>query len=438
MAKQTTDYESLWRSIEQAGNINSYIESQLRELGYLVERRDTDGMSKRKLADYKKSLKAEAEEKRRLKRQVWKAYQTKHIVHLGEGVYWNDLNNFDRWDLDEPEKRASENELPPLDKPSDLAEMLNLSIPQLRWLAFHRDAATSIHYTRFTIPKRDGTEREIWAPLPILKEAQRWILFNIVEKLLVHGAAHGFLAGRSIATNASIHTDSRIILKMDMRNFFPTVTYRRVKGIFRKAGYREQIATLLGLICTESPREIIEHQDKKYFVSLGPRSLPQGAPTSPGISNAICLKLDGRLSGLAKKFGWRYTRYADDLTFSLPNNTKGKTNLGALCGCVKKIVADEGFLVHPDKTRVIRKGSSQRVTGLVVNDKGAPRATRTVRRNIRAAINNLSNGKSLREGESLDTLRGMAAFISMTDRELGNKLMKQINETDRVEPKKIS
>jgi hypothetical protein len=430
MARQTTDYESLWRSIEQAGSINSFIESRLRELGYLVKRRETDRMSKRELADYKKSLKTEAKEKHRLKQQAWKAYQAKHIVYLGEGVYWNDRDDFDRWDLDEPEKRACENELPALDKPADLAKKLGLSIARLRWLAFHRDAATSIHYTRFSIPKRDGTEREIWAPLPMLKEAQRWILLNIVEKLLVHGAAHGFLAGRSIATNASVHTDSRIILKMDLRNFFPTVTYRRVKGVFRKAGYREQIATLLGLICTESPREIVEYQGKKYFVSLGPRSLPQGAPTSPGLTNAICLKLDGRLCGLAKKFGWRYTRYADDLTFSLPSGAKGKTNLGALCGCVKRIVADEGFKVHPDKTRVIRKGSSQRVTGLVVNNKGAPRATRTVRRNLRAAINNLNNGKPLREGESLDTLRGMAAFISMTDRELGSKLMKQINEID--------
>ena len=435
MAKQRTDPEALWRSIESAGSIDSYVESQLRELGYLVERRETDGMSKKELGEYKKSLKAEASEKRRLKSEAWKAYRSKHIVHLGDGVFWNDFEDFDRWDLDEPEKRAAENELPPIDKPGELAKLLGLSIPQVRWLAYHRDAATYIHYQRFTIPKRDGTDREIWAPNPMLKDAQRWILANVVEKLLVHGAAHGFLPGRSIATNAAVHVDSHIIMKMDLRNFFPTVTFRRVKGVFRKAGYREQIATLLGMICTEAPREVVQQNGKEYFVSLGPRSLPQGAPTSPGLTNAICLKLDGRLAGLAKKYGWRYTRYADDLTFSLPRSArdaKTRTHLASLQGCVRKIVSAEGFVVHPNKTRVIRSGSSQRVTGMVINGEGAPRAKRSVRRNLRAAIHNLKNGKPLHEGETVDGLRGMAAFISMTDRELGSRFMKEINLIDDV------
>ena len=84
-----------------------------------------------------------------------------------------------------------------------------LTIPQLRGLAYHRDAATSVHYRRFTIPKRDGTERPIWAPMPRLKAAQRWILHNIVERLPVHGAAHGFLAGRSILTQRRRSTRTR-------------------------------------------------------------------------------------------------------------------------------------------------------------------------------------------------------------------------------------
>jgi len=84
-----------------------------------------------------------------------------------------------------------------------LAEAMGLTLPELRWLAFHREAATRIHYRRFTIPKRDGTPRAIWAPLPKLKAAQRWILRNVVERLPVHGATHGFLADRSIATNAA-------------------------------------------------------------------------------------------------------------------------------------------------------------------------------------------------------------------------------------------
>ena len=130
---------------------------------------------------------------------------------------------------------------------------------------------------------------------------------------------------------------------MDIKDFFPTVTVPRVKGIFRKAGFREQIATLLALLCTEAPREIVDHEGTTYYVSLGPRCLPQGAPTSPALTNTLCLRLDQRIHGLAKKYGWRYTRYADDLTFSLPANHKGAPHLGALMGLVKRIVADEGF-----------------------------------------------------------------------------------------------
>ena len=126
--------------------------------------------------------------------------------------------------------------------------------------------------------------------MPKLKAAQHWILYNVVERLLVHGAAHGFIPGRSIATNAEAHRDSKVVVKLDIKDFFPTVSLPRVKGIFRKAGYREQIATLLAMLCTESPREIVNHNGTKYYVATGPRSLPQGAPTSPALTNVLCLK----------------------------------------------------------------------------------------------------------------------------------------------------
>ena len=195
-------------------------------------------------------------------------------------------------------------------------------------MAYHRDAATSLHYSRFTIPKRDGTERPIWAPKKKLKAAQRWILHNIVERLPVHGAAQGFMVGRSTLTNAAVHANPKTLLKMDVTDFFPTVTWRRVKGVFRRAGYRDGASTLLALLCTEAPREVVQLEGKTYFVSLGPRCLPQGAPTSPAITNALCLRLDRRLAGLAAKLGWRYSRYADDMTFSLPADHKGKPRLG--------------------------------------------------------------------------------------------------------------
>jgi len=355
MAKQT-DPITLWRNIVQAGGVQAFVNQQLQERGYLVERRETEGMSERELEQYKKQLRAEAEERRKIRKETWVAFKANHIVHLGEGIYWNDTPTKDKWDVPHAEERAAENELPPLDSPQQLAEALGLSISHLRWLAYHREAATRIHYYRFTIPKRDGTERPIWAPMKKLKAAQQWILRNIVEKLTVHGAVHGFLAGRSTLTNAARHTNAKIVVKMDIKGFFPTVTLPRVKGVFRKAGYREQIATLLALLCTEAPREIVEHKGKTYFVAMGPRCLPQGAPTSPGLTNTLCLHMDNRIASLAKKLGWRYSRYADDLTFSLPNNHKGKPFLGKLLGFIKRIVESEGFAINEEKTRVLRKG----------------------------------------------------------------------------------
>ncbi|MBY0229934.1 MAG: reverse transcriptase family protein, partial [Gemmataceae bacterium] len=292
-----------------------------------------------------------------------------------------------------------------------------------RWLAYHRDAATKLHYRRFVIPKRGGGERAIWAPMPLLKAAQHWILRNVAERLPVHGAAHGFLAGRSILSNAAAHPDARIILKMDIKEFFPTVSLTRVKGIFRKAGYREQVATLMALICTEAPREVVERDGKTWYVSLGPRCLPQGAPTSPALTNTLCLRLDRRLAGLAAKLGWRYTRYADDLTFSLPDGHKDEPKTGPLMGFVKRIVAAEGFAVHPDKTSVRRKGGRQQVTGLVVNGGGPPRVTRDLKRRLRAAAHNLARGKGLKEGETPARLEGFAAYVHMTDEKLGGKLL---------------
>src|ERR1043166_1313616 len=136
MAKQS-DPITLWRNIIQAGGVQAFIDQELRERGYLVERRETDGMSERELEQYKKQLRAEAEERRKLKKETWKAYKANHVVHLGEGVYWNDEKSHDKWDAAQAQERAAENELPPLDTPPQLAEGLGLTIPQLRWLAYH-------------------------------------------------------------------------------------------------------------------------------------------------------------------------------------------------------------------------------------------------------------------------------------------------------------
>src|SRR5947208_1618643 len=186
MSEPTIDLIALWRTIVQAGGIRAWVDTQLQARGLLVTRRDAAALSDREREAYKKELKAEAEERRRLRREAWRAYRANHIVHLGEGVFWKDQAGPDKWDLANAEERAAENELPALDSPQQLAEALGLTVSKLRWLAYHRDAATHLHYRRFVIPKRGGGERAIWAPLPTLKAAQHWVLRNVAERLPGH------------------------------------------------------------------------------------------------------------------------------------------------------------------------------------------------------------------------------------------------------------
>lgn len=417
--------QHLWRQIEQAGGIDAYVRQQLTARGYLVERKPTDELSDKELKLYKQALKKEAAHKRKIKQEAWLAYKQNHIIHIGEYYYWNDFDVVDKWDLREPEVRAADNDLPILDNAKQLAEWLDIPVSKLRWLCYHRDAATRIHYHHFQIPKRNGSPRDIWAPLPLLKSCQRKILHEVVEKLPVHGAAHGFMPGRSTFSNAQQHSNAALVIKLDIKDFFPSVTFTRIKGIFRKAGFREQVAILLAALCSESPRKQIEHEGRSLFIALGPRCLPQGAPTSPALTNTLCLSLDTRISAFAEKLGLRYTRYADDLTFSSEQNMDAQ-QIRRLLGTISAIVLNEGFSVNKAKTRVYRHGNRQQITGLVVNGEQPPRIPRRLKRQVRAAIHNYKNGKPLREGETLQTIKGYIAYIQMCDAQLAEKLRQQL------------
>jgi len=425
---------ALWKTITENGGIEGWLKKQLVAKGF-SDSVDPSKLSGSALNEFKLKKKAEAEERRALKKQAWQAYQATHITHLGVGVHWDDKATTDKFDIENREARAKANDLPDLKNPDELAKALGLTISQLRWMTFHRDVDNGTHYHRWGIPKRDGTLRTITAPKRTLKIAQRWTLRNIVEKLPVHAAAHGFLSARSIVTNAEVHAGAHTIVKFDIKDFFPTVSWRRVRGLLRKAGLSEQVATLLSLLSTESPREVVQFRGKTLYVASGPRSLPQGAPTSPGITNAICMRLDRRMAGLGRSLGFRYTRYADDLTFSWnptshPKGTFPKAPLGILIRGVKQILKAEGFQIHPTKTAVMRRGNRQKVTGLVVNKTEAgpvARVPRATLRKLRAAIHNREVGKALAENaESLSQLKGMAAFVFMTDPVKGKHFLDRI------------
>jgi len=418
--------ELRWVDVAAAGGIREWVDAEIARQGL------TDPGAHTISEGEKKAYKTRRDEERRVRKQLYKAawasYKTAHIVHLGPGVWWHDTADVDRFDADDPERKRQDNALPELADVEAFAKAVDLTVPKLRWLAYHRDVDSGTHYQRWTVPKRDGSPRLISAPKPDLKAVQRWIAREVTEHLPVHGAAHGFLVGRSIATNARVHAGARVLVKLDIKDFYPTVTWRRVKGLLRRAGLGEQLATLMALLCTESPRQEVQTHGKTYYVATGPRSLPQGAPTSPSITNALCLRLDARLSGLAAKLGARYTRYADDLAFSWHGDDKAE--IGSLMKAVNAIVRAEGFTVHAKKTRVMRSGARQQLTGLVVNTapEGRPlaRVPRTTVRNLRAAIKNRELGKP-GKGETLEHLKGLCAFVMMTDRARGSELMARVD-----------
>lgn len=428
------------KEIDEAGGREAWIDKSLRDQGLYV---DTDPQTLSNDAErtaFKEKKRAESAEKRRLAKRAWAAHRATHIVHVGAGIYYADTLDEAAAERDARLARAKDNDLGGLETPDALAKALGVSIPELRWLAFHRVVESRSHYHFWSIPKRDGSKRLITAPKPDLKKAQRWLLRNVFEKLPVHQAAHGFLSARSIATNAAVHAGADVIVKVDVKDFFPTVTFRRIKGMLRKAGLPEHVATLIALISTEPEREVVSFRNETLYVAKGDRSCPQGAPTSPAVTNAICLRLDRRMSGLARVMGFRYTRYADDLAFSYqkPDDT-ARAPVGALLRGVNAILSSEGFRIHKKKTAVMRGGMSQRITGLVVNrpnNDGVPpaRVPRDVIRRVKAAIFNREKGRPHQEDESLAELRGMAAFIHMADPKRGRALLDRIDALEAKAP----
>lgn len=210
-------------------------------------------------------------------------------------------------------------------------------------------------YISFDIPKKDGSSRRIDAPCRGLRTIQRALnhVFQIVYT--PHVAAMGFVPERSVATNAQRHVGQRYVYNIDLKDFFPSITSGRVfKRLQSKPfGLQEGVARIIADLCCY---ENAEHH----------HVLPQGAPTSPTITNFICERLDVKLSRLAKAYGLNYTRYADDITFSGMNDVFDKD--GKFCKSLRHIIEDEEhFTINQKKTRLCHTGMRQEVTGITVN-----------------------------------------------------------------------
>ncbi len=229
----------------------------------------------------KEQKKAESAERKRKHAEEVEKRKAADIIFLGRGV------SRGLADRRANVEKLEAGRLPVLASPADVALALGISISRLRWLAFHSDAAERIHYVRFTVPKKSGGVRELSAPHRALALAQRWIFQNILQPLPTHPAAHGFVRGRSIRSNALPHVGRHTLVNADLKDFFPTITFHRVRGAFAQLGYSPAAATILALLCTESPRRTVEYAGRTFHVATGPRALPQGACTSPAVSNLI-------------------------------------------------------------------------------------------------------------------------------------------------------
>lgn len=266
-------------------------------------------------------------------------------------------------------------------------------------------------YKEITIPKRNGGSRVLNVPNTALKGMQRWILDNILYKVQSEPSATGFIPMKSIVLNASIHLRKEYILKMDIKDFFPSIDFRKVRSLFFELGYNNEVATALANIC------VFRNQ------------LPQGAPTSPYLANLVCRELDKRIYNLCRKYRLSYTRYADDITIS------GNSKIFRIKGTVEKIILSYQFLLNNEKTIFLKPGDRKRVTGIIVNEKLS--VPRSITRNLRKEIyfikkfgleehldkNSFTGSKE----QYIAHLYGIASYIKMVEVTKGIFFINQLN-----------
>lgn len=258
-----------------------------------------------------------------------------------------------------------------------LALLLDTELTHLLYILYKSEHPK---YSHFKIQKRNGNSRSIHAPVPEIKKLQKKLAILLQALHVPKLSSHGFLADRNVKTNALPHIKKKFVFNIDLKNFFETVHFGRVKNLFmsRAVDAPHNVATVMAHLCCFNGR------------------LAQGAPTSPIISNMICLKLDAQLQALAHREKCHYTRYADDITFSftcsknkLPKDILVYSELDIVSAGrgLEIIIEANGFKINPDKTRIRHKSQRQLVTGLTVNE--FPNVSREYIRRTSAMINAL-------------------------------------------------
>lgn len=216
-------------------------------------------------------------------------------------------------------------------------------------------------YREFKIPKRRGGFRTISMPMPSLLQIQRQVNEDILLKCFVSNNAFGFVRGKNIVDNAREHLGNNCLLKLDIKDFFPTINIKRVYGIFKKLGYSKEISSYLAKICCFK------------------NAIPQGAATSPAISNIVMYKFDRKIQGFCKKNNLKYTRYADDIAIS------GNHIEFSLVFFIEKELLKEGFILNKEKTILSKSKSKKIVTGISISS-GETKLPKNKKRDLRKEI----------------------------------------------------
>jgi len=260
-----------------------------------------------------------------------------------------------------------------------LASLLNTTKSRLEYNLYK--APLSKKYRVFNIPKKRGAPRVISAPIGAIKNYQTTIsnILSFYYLMTAKSTSHGFVHGKSIVSNAKQHVKSRFVLNLDLEDFFPTINFGRVRGMFMKYPFyfNDRIATLIAQMCTNN------------------NQLPQGSPTSPIISNFICSKLDSEMSKMCRSNKCIYTRYADDISVSTSrmNLPKAIASYDTCDGLKKltlnnqfeKIITDNGFKINTSKTRIAQHFQHQDVTGITVNS-SRPNVNNKLKRSVRSML----------------------------------------------------
>jgi len=329
--------------------------------------------------------------------------------------------------------------LPPLIHQEAVADFLGLYPGELAWLAdvHGREARVPAgplrHYVYRWIPKAAGRWRLIEMPKSRLKATQQRLLHHLLDRVPPHDAAHAFRKGRSVVTFARPHCGREVVLRFDLKDFFPSVPASRVHALFARLGYTTPVARLLAGLCTNVVPDDACRPETTWHERKRLRSphLPQGAPTSPALANLCARRLDARLDGLARSVGADYTRYADDLAFS--GGAALERAAGRFPVVVATIALEEGFEVNTHKTRVLRRGVRQQLAGVVVN--AHPNVRRADYDRLKATLTNCVRHGPVPEnrdghGDFRSHLLGRIAHVGRLNPARGRRLREVFDRID--------